>query len=122
MTENRNINMDDGNYNENIEGNYIQDNYTENVDQSRKFQVGDVGGDFNPTASPIMSDNAQISETVAGVTNKQKPPQKKLNIGIIIAVIAIVVTACISGLFNDEVREWLRQNTPLPIQEAPENQ
>lgn len=120
MPGDRNIKMGDGNYNENIQGDYIQGDKND-VNQSRSFTVGDVGGDFNPTASPIMSDDAQISETVAGATDKQ-PSKKKFDIGIIIAVIGIVVAVCISGLFNSEVRQWLKLDRSPQTQEAPKNQ
>ncbi len=42
----------------------------ESTDKSRSFQVGDVGGDFKPIGSPIMSDNVQISGTVAESINQ----------------------------------------------------
>ncbi len=37
---------------------------------NRSFQVGDVGGDFKPIGSPIMSDDVQISGTFAEYMNQ----------------------------------------------------
>jgi hypothetical protein len=76
MTDNRNINTEGGNYNENIQGNYIQGNYNKNVNQSRNFQVGDVGEDFNPTNSLIMSDNVENSANVNKTEEQEKPTKK----------------------------------------------
>ncbi len=42
----------------------------ESTDKSRSFQVGDVNGDFKPIGSPIMSDNVEISGTVAECINQ----------------------------------------------------
>ena len=42
----------------------------ESIDNSRSFQVGDVGGDFKPIGSPIMSDDVQISGTFAEYINQ----------------------------------------------------
>ncbi|ACK72474.1 hypothetical protein PCC7424_4101 [Gloeothece citriformis PCC 7424] len=36
----------------------------------RSFQVGDVGGDFKPVGAPILSDNVEISGTVAETINQ----------------------------------------------------
>ncbi|MBD2533013.1 hypothetical protein H6G97_26945 [Nostoc flagelliforme FACHB-838] len=42
----------------------------ENTDQSRSFTVGNVGGDFKPIGSAMMSDNVEISGTVAESINQ----------------------------------------------------
>lgn len=56
------VNIGNINYNEKIEGNYVQGNYT---DQSRRLTVGDVGGDFKPIGSALMADDFGASGTVA---------------------------------------------------------
>jgi hypothetical protein len=43
---------------------------TNSSDQSRNFTVGDVGGDFKPVGSPILSDNANLSGTIAETINQ----------------------------------------------------
>ena len=122
MADKRNINMGNGNYNERIEGDYIQGDRVENkTDNSRKLEIGgDVNGGFNVTDSQFMSDQSQTNKKATVGTNEEKPIKKK-PIGTIIAITAIVVSACVSGLFNNEIREWLGENTPLPTQEAPQN-
>ncbi|MEM8673396.1 MAG: COR domain-containing protein [Cyanobacteria bacterium P01_G01_bin.67] len=121
----RKININEGNYNEKIDGDYIQGDkvdksQVDKSDQSRNFQVGDVGGDFSPTNSSIMSDDAQIS-TSSGLSTQTKGK----NWGLIITVAAIVISACISGLFNEEVREFLglssSPETPEEVESAPTN-
>lgn len=42
----------------------------ENVDQSRSFTVGNVGRDYKPIGSAMMSDNVEISGTVAESINQ----------------------------------------------------
>jgi hypothetical protein len=42
----------------------------ENTDQSRSFTVGNVGGDFKPVGSAMMSDNVEISGIVAESVNQ----------------------------------------------------
>lgn len=56
------VNIGNVNYNENIEGNYVQGNY---IDQSRSLSVGNVGGDFKPIGSALMADGFKASGTVA---------------------------------------------------------
>jgi uncharacterized protein YjbI with pentapeptide repeats len=56
------VNIGNVNYNENIEGNYVQGDYT---NQSRNLTVGDVGGDFKPIGSALMADGFRASGTVA---------------------------------------------------------
>jgi hypothetical protein len=57
----------------------------ENTDQSRSFTVGNVGGDFKPIGSAMMSDNVEINGIVAEFINQlpdspnpQKPGIKEL--------------------------------------------
>ena len=84
--------------------------------RDRNFQVGDVGGDFNPTNSPIMSDNANIS-----TASDYETPQKKRNWGLIIGIVGIIVAVCVSGLFNEEIREFFNLNSPSETPEQLEN-
>ncbi|MDJ0713885.1 MAG: hypothetical protein QNJ54_06665 [Prochloraceae cyanobacterium] len=118
MSGDRNIKMGSGNYNEKIEGDYIQGNSNNNIDRSRTVNIGDINGDFSPNASPILSDNAQIENKVTQAAKKQKPDKKKPNKGIIISIIAIIITACISGLFNPEIRQFLNLDSPSQTQEV----
>ncbi|MBD2533014.1 pentapeptide repeat-containing protein [Nostoc flagelliforme FACHB-838] len=60
------VNIGNVNYNEKIEGNYIQGDYT---DQSRSLTVGDVGGDFKPTGSALVADGFKVSGVVAESIN-----------------------------------------------------
>jgi uncharacterized protein YjbI with pentapeptide repeats len=60
------VNIGNVNYNEKIEGNFVQGHYT---DQSRNFTVGDIGGDFNPIGSALLADNFEVSGTVADSIN-----------------------------------------------------
>nr|MDJ0904031.1 COR domain-containing protein [Xenococcus sp. MO_188.B8] len=113
------VNME-GDRNKNIEGDYIQGDTVDHSqvdksDRSRNFQVGDVGGDFNPTNSPIMSDDAQITASTDSETAK-----KKLNWGLIVSVAAIAISVCVGGLFNKEIREFLNLNAPLETPEEGE--
>ncbi len=122
MGDEINVNTEGGN----IQGSIIggkqnKINYNENVDKSRNFSVGDVGGDFNPIGSPIMSDNTKISDTNAGSTEKLNESKIKPNMGIIIAVISILITACISGLFNPEIRRFLNLDNSSENQETLED-
>ncbi|MEL6582007.1 MAG: COR domain-containing protein, partial [Cyanobacteria bacterium J06621_12] len=119
----RNINIKDGNYNEEIKGDYIQGETIDKSDRSRSLEVGDVDGNFNPINSPIMSDNANISPSSDLPTQTAQPKGK--NWGLIIAIVAIIISACVSGLFNEEIRELLdldpSSETPEEIEEAPAN-
>lgn len=63
------VNIGNINYNEKIEGNYVQG---DNTDQSRNLKVGDVGGDFKPIGSALMADGFRASSTVAESTNFDK--------------------------------------------------
>ena len=63
-----------------------------------------------------MSDNANISTASDTYT-----PQKKRNWGLIIAIVAILISASISGLFNDEIRELFKLNSPSETPEQLEN-
>ena len=60
------VNIGNVNYNKNIEGDYVQGDYT---DQSRNFTVGNVGGDFKPIGSALMADDFRASGTVAESIN-----------------------------------------------------
>lgn len=42
----------------------------ENTDQSRSFTVGNVGGDFKPIGSVVMSDNVEICGIVTEYINQ----------------------------------------------------
>ena len=117
----RKININDGNYNEEIKGDYIQGDKIDNSqvdksDQSKNFKVGDVGRDFSPTNSPIMSDNAQISSS-----NGSETEQKGRNWGLIVGIAAIIISVCVGGLFNEEIREFLNLNTPSETPEQIES-
>ncbi|NEO64209.1 MAG: hypothetical protein F6J98_28885 [Moorea sp. SIO4G2] len=56
------VNIENVNYNQKIEGNYVEKNYT---DQSRSLTVGDVSGDFKPIGSSFIADDLTVSGTVA---------------------------------------------------------
>ena len=60
------VNIGNVNYNERVEGNYVQGDYT---DQSRNLRVGNVGGDFKPIGSALMADSFRASGTVAESIN-----------------------------------------------------
>lgn len=127
MSENRNINTGGGNYNENIQGDYIQGNSNKDVNQSRSFQVGDVGGDFNPINSPIISDNVENSGNVNKSKEQEKPSNKKLSRETIIALLGILIALIsifASGLFNTEIRRIFHLDPPSktqPVQEKKSN-
>ncbi|MDJ0897277.1 MAG: hypothetical protein QNJ55_00585 [Xenococcus sp. MO_188.B8] len=117
----RDININNGNYNENIEGDYIQADKIDNsqVDKSNRsknFQVGDVGGDFNPTNSPVMSDNSNIS-----TSSDSDRPKKKIVLGWIISILAITIPIFASGIFNEPIKEFFNLNSPSETPEQPEN-
>ncbi|WP_052672486.1 pentapeptide repeat-containing protein [Aliterella atlantica] len=109
------VNISNLNYNEKIEGNYVQGNYTA---QSRSLTVGNVGGDFKPIGSALMADDFRASGTVANSINfdqgmtKEADLQNRQNqksssktskvdesksIGKVVGVIVIVL-ALLSGL------------------------
>ncbi len=104
--------INNGNYNENTEGDYISGDKS---DRSRNLRVGDVGGDFNPTNSPIMSDNANTSTSSDSDTQK-----KKLNWGLSITIAAIIISASVSSLFNEEIRDFFNLNSPSETPEQSE--
>ncbi|ELS05600.1 small G protein, GTPase SAR1, partial [Xenococcus sp. PCC 7305] len=117
----RKININNGNYNEKIEGDYIQgdkiDNrQIDNSDRSKELNIGNIGGDFNPVNSPMMSENAGIK-----VNQEPQAPAKTLDkkwiIGIIISIIAIISSASFSGLFNDQAQEFLERFFPSKTQQ-----
>jgi hypothetical protein len=51
-------------------------------DQSRSFNVGNVGGDFKPIGAPILADGATISGTVAETINQLPPTSEPDKLGI----------------------------------------
>lgn len=66
------INIGNVNYNEKIEGNYVQGDYT---DKSHSLEVGDIGGDFKPIGSALMADGFSASGTVAEYISQQGLPE-----------------------------------------------
>lgn len=60
------VNIGNVNYNEKIEGNFVQGDYT---DQSRNLTVGDIGGDFKPIGSALLADNFEVSGAAADSIN-----------------------------------------------------
>jgi uncharacterized protein YjbI with pentapeptide repeats len=60
------VNIGTVNYNEKIEGNFVQGDYT---DQSRNLNLGGVEGDFKPINSALMADGFSSSSTVAESIN-----------------------------------------------------
>ncbi|MEL6441601.1 MAG: hypothetical protein AAFQ80_20400 [Cyanobacteria bacterium J06621_8] len=59
-----------------------------------------------------MSDNAQVSTSNDSAT---KPQGKNSN--WIIAIVGIIIAACVSGLFNPEIREFLNLIHHLKLQQ-----
>ena len=109
------VNIGNVNYNEKIEGNFVQGDYT---DQSRNLIVGDIGGDFKPIGSALLADNFGVSGTAAdsinfdqgmsegaGLQNRQdekssaKPPKsyEPRSISKVVGAIVILLTL-LSGL------------------------
>ncbi len=117
----RDININNGNYNENIEGDYIQgdkidNSQVDNRDHSRNFQVGNVERDLSLNNSPVMSDNANIS-----TSSDSDRPKKKVVLGWIISILAIIIPIFASGIFNEPIKELLNLNSPSETPEQPEN-
>lgn len=67
-----------------------------------------------------MSDNAQVNVSTNSDTTKRKP-----NLGLIISVAAIIISICVGGLFNEEIRDFLNlsspSQTPEKIESVPAN-
>ncbi|KJH70062.1 hypothetical protein [Aliterella atlantica] len=76
----------------------------ENTDQSRSFTVGNVGGDFKPIGSAVMSDNVEINGTVAESINQlpSSPDPKKPGIKEILSQLSEAIST--SSDLNDEDR------------------
>ncbi|NEQ85551.1 MAG: hypothetical protein F6K26_37225 [Moorea sp. SIO2I5] len=74
----------------------------ENTDQSRSFTVGDVGGDFKPIGSAMMSDNVQISGTVAESINQLPASSDPTKPGIKELLSQLIEAISTSSDLNDE--------------------
>jgi hypothetical protein len=82
----------------------------DNIDKSRSFTVGNVGGDFKPIGSAIMSDNAEISGTVADSIEQTPvlPDPAKLGIEELLAQLSEAISTS-SDLNPDDKAEALEQ-------------
>ena len=94
----------------------IDNSQVDKSDQSKNFEVGNVRGDFKPTNSPITSDDAQIN-----MSSGLKAEQKQINWGLIVSIAAIIISVCVGGLFNKEIREFLNLKSPFETPEKIEN-
>ncbi len=103
IDNNHDIHVEQGNYNENICG-----NYNENTNKIQKSEIKDIEDDFGSNTP----DNNKVSYVVIEDTKYLKKIPNLEIITTVIAVIAILVSACISGLFNTEIREWLGLDSP----------
>ncbi|NEO03470.1 MAG: hypothetical protein F6K50_51715 [Moorea sp. SIO3I7] len=74
----------------------------DNTDQSRSLTVGDVGGDFKPIGSAIMSDNVQISGTVAESINQLPASSDPTKPGIKELLSQLIEAISTSSDLNDE--------------------
>jgi len=74
----------------------------ENTDQSRSFTVGNVGGDFKPIGSPIMSDNVEIIGTVAESINQLPASSDPAKPGIKELLSQLTEAISASSELNDE--------------------
>lgn len=82
----------------------------ENTDQSRNFTVGNVGEDFKPIGSAIMSDNVEISGTVAESINQLPASPDPTKPGIKELLSQLTEAISTSSDLNDEDRtEALQQ-------------
>jgi hypothetical protein len=82
----------------------------ENTDQSRSFTVGNVGGDFKPIGSAIMSDHVEISGTVAESINQlpSSPDSAKPGIKELLSQLTEAISTS-SDLGNEDRTEALEQ-------------
>ena len=66
----------------------------ENTDQNRSFVVGNVGGDFKPIGSAMMSDKVEISGIVAESINQlpDSPDATKLGIKELLSQLTEVIS------------------------------
>ncbi len=103
----RKTNINEGNYNENSQ--------VDNRDQSRNFQVGDVEGDFSLNNSQLMSDKANIP-----TSSDSDKPKKRIILGFIISILAIIIPIFASGIFNEPIKEFFNLNSPSETPEQPE--
>jgi hypothetical protein len=76
----------------------------ENTDQSRSFAVGNVGGDFKPIGSAMMSDKVEISGIVAESINQlpDSPDATKPGIKELLSQLTEAIST--SSELNDEDR------------------
>jgi len=74
----------------------------ENTAQSRSFTVGNVGGDFKPIGSPIMSDNVEIIGTVAESINQLPASSDPAKPGIKELLSQLTEAISASSELNDE--------------------
>ena len=84
---------------------------------NRSMNIGDIGGDFSPNASPIMSDNA---ESIAVTQEKNSQPKKEskiIKVLTVIAAIATIVALFFNGIFNNEAKDFFDK---LLDKDAPE--
>ncbi len=85
---------------------------------NRSVKIGNVGGNFNPNASPIISDNAK-STTVTQESNPQPKKESKrtkalmiiVAIATILGAIATIIGLFFNGVFNDYLNKPLDKNT-----------
>lgn len=77
---------------------------SENTAQNRNFTVGNVGGDFKPIGSAMMSDNVEISGTVAEYINQlpSSPDPTKSGIKELLSQLTEAIST--SSDLNDEDR------------------
>jgi hypothetical protein len=82
----------------------------ENTDQSRSFTVGNVGGDFKPIGSAMMSDNVEISGAVAESINQlpSSPDSTKLGIKELLSQLTEAISTS-SDLDDEDRTEALEQ-------------
>lgn len=76
----------------------------ENIDQSRSFTTGNVGGDFKPIGSAIMSDNVEISGTVAESINNLPSSSDPTKPGLKELLSQLTEVISTSSDINDEDR------------------
>jgi hypothetical protein len=76
----------------------------ENTDQSRSFTVGNVGGDFKPIGSTMMSDNVEISGIVAESINQLPDSPDPIKPGIKELLSQLTEAISTSSDLNDEDR------------------
>lgn len=76
----------------------------ENIDQSRSFTTGNVGGDFKPIGSAIMSDNVEISGTVAESINNLPSSSDPTKSGLKELLSQLTEVISTSSDINDEDR------------------